>query len=700
MVAKEARPDRGEVEEVPPERGQFRRLLTTNPNYFGTLEGAPFEVVLHKQADTTYEELTCVGYEPRRAELEATIAQKRSGGYGGGPCSTGSREYVRFYVDEGSGWRDIGIAGARVTDLAPRRDCDGDRIHPLTHGVTLRYAPERWLCQRPRFVRVRAILSWEQEPPADTPEHVPVWGSVRECTIQIAPRPQLKLTDLIEKPKLIELLELPEPFIPILDQVIDIPAPPPPPLELMAKRYGAGQDVPPSRFAYAAALEATAAQNLTLTSLQASYEAFEGLGLDLSGILAEVEETAGNVTYEELECVGLDDARERLVGTYRVKRPSGFSGPLCEAGSKEHVAFWADWDDTCEWTYLGTASVAAHDFTELPDGGLCYSAVLPVDLDPLRRACQEPRAARIRAVLSWNVAPSTNDPDAIPVWGNRVDTHVRVLPGITGDPHEPATWITLIGGVNVTASAATSGIHPTTGLTTANGVFADLGVMAGPGRPFGGWLVVRGPSLAGHQYRLWKRPVSGGWSPMTDGFRVTNEDGTLGPIVTPTADGRVNYLPKAQNFTNLLGRFRPAGDEVWEIQVEVVGVGFSPVYRVQLDNTAPEVHLAITTGSGTCGKFPNIGTIAGTFDVDDLHLSHWSLTVPDPDPTDPFGVNAVTPSGGTTSRPAGTPWSLTTTGMRPCGYNLVLNAWDRTIRDSHAGSGNHAQTRAGFCLES
>ncbi|MBW3550429.1 MAG: hypothetical protein KY442_06250, partial [Proteobacteria bacterium] len=214
---------------------------------------------------------------------------------------------------------------------------------------------------------------------------------------------------------------------------------------------------------------------------------------------------------------------------------------------------------------------------------------------------QEPRAARIRAVLSWNVAPSTNDPDAIPVWGNRVDTHVRVLPGITGDPHEPATWITLIGGVNVTASAATSGIHPTTGLTTANGVFADLGVMAGPGRPFGGWLVVRGPSLAGHQYRLWKRPVSGGWSPMTDGFRVTNEDGTLGPIVTPTADGRVNYLPKAQNFTNLLGRFRPAGDEVWEIQVEVVGVGFSPVYRVQLDNTAPEVHLAITTGSGTCG---------------------------------------------------------------------------------------------------
>jgi hypothetical protein len=88
----------------------------------------------------------------------------------------------------------------------------------------------------------------------------------------------------------------------------------------------------------------------------------------------------------------------------------------------------------------------------------------------------------------------------------------------------PTTWITLIGGVNVTTSAATSGIHPVTGLTTANGVFADLGVMAGPGRPFGGWIVVRGPSLPGYDYRVLKRPVGGAWSPMTDGFRVTNED--------------------------------------------------------------------------------------------------------------------------------------------------------------------------------
>ncbi|WP_052665028.1 hypothetical protein [Nitriliruptor alkaliphilus] len=699
MAAKERRPNRDGSEEVPRERRQFRRLLRTNPNYFGTLADVPFKAVLAKQADDTYEELTCVGYEPRRAELEATFAQKRGPGYGGGPCSTGSREYVRFFVDEGGGWIDAGLAGAQVTDLAPRDDCEGDSTHPLTHALTVGYSPDRWICMRPRFIRVRAILSWEQEPPAGVSGHVPVWGSVLESTIQIAPRPQLKLTDLFDKLKLIDLLELPDPLIAIVDQPIPIPQPPPPPLALLAKRYAEDQAVPPSRFAYAAAMDAASAPNMDVAAIKASYQQFKDLDLDLSGILSEVEDTAGDVRYEELECVALDNVRERLVGTYRVKLPSGFSGPLCEAGSKEYVAFWADWDDDCEWTYLGTASVAAHDFAELPDGGLCYSAVLPVDLDPLRRACEEPRVARIRAVLSWNVAPSTTDPDDLPVWGNRVDAHVRVMPGITGDTDEPATWITLIGGVNVTTSAATSGIDPTTGLTTANGVFADLGVMAGVGRPFGGWIVVRGPSLPGYQYRVWKRPLSGGWSPMTDGFRVTNQDGTLGPIITPLADGTVSYLPKAQNFTNLLGRFRPAGDEVWEIQVQVLGVGFSPVYRVQLDNTPPDVNLAITSGGGTCGKFPNIGTIEGVFDVDDLHLSRWSLTVPDPDPTDSFGVNPVAPSSGTTAQPPGTSWSLVTTGMRPCGYNLVLNAWDRTIRNSHAGSGNHAQTRAGFCLD-
>ena len=178
---------------IPKERAQFTQLLLTNPNYFGTLEGAPFKAVKAKQGDSTYEELTCVGFHPARGVLAATFDQKLGGGYSGGPCSNGSREYVRFYVDEGGGWIDAGIAGVKVTDLEAQEDCAGASIHPLSHTVTVDYSPSRRPCSSPKFVHVRAILSWNVEPPPNQPDHVPVWGSVHECTVQIAPRLQLTL---------------------------------------------------------------------------------------------------------------------------------------------------------------------------------------------------------------------------------------------------------------------------------------------------------------------------------------------------------------------------------------------------------------------------------------------------------------------------------------------------------------------------
>ena len=68
---------------------------------------------------------------------------------------------------------------------------------------------------------------------------------------------------------------------------------------------------------------------------------------------------------------------EQLVGTFRVKRPNGYSGGPCTAGSTEYVAYWADFGEDCEYTYLGTAEVRTHDFDKLPKGGLCYAAPLP-----------------------------------------------------------------------------------------------------------------------------------------------------------------------------------------------------------------------------------------------------------------------------------------------------------------------------------
>ena len=59
---------------------------------------------------TAWEELTCVGYNPQTAKLEAVVLIKRPTGYSGGLCTTGSPEHVRFWIDWGSGFEHVGLA--------------------------------------------------------------------------------------------------------------------------------------------------------------------------------------------------------------------------------------------------------------------------------------------------------------------------------------------------------------------------------------------------------------------------------------------------------------------------------------------------------------------------------------------------------------------------------------------------------------
>src|ERR1041384_13305 len=86
------------------ERAQFKALLLGNPNYFGNLPDSKFKPVLQIQGNTTYEQIGCVGFQPQFHRLEAVVFIKQSSGYGGGVCSNGSQEYVRFYLsyDEGA----------------------------------------------------------------------------------------------------------------------------------------------------------------------------------------------------------------------------------------------------------------------------------------------------------------------------------------------------------------------------------------------------------------------------------------------------------------------------------------------------------------------------------------------------------------------------------------------------------------------
>ncbi len=154
------------------ERAQFRALILGNPNYFGTVKESPFKPVEPILADVAFEELKCVGFNPQLNLLEAVIWIKQEFGYGGDICSVGTPEYVRFYVDwDNTGnWIDQGMTSFTAHDIPGTK--------PLEYAVTLQINPLEKFCFFDNLPNVRAILSWNNPPPPNTPGFIPVRGNV------------------------------------------------------------------------------------------------------------------------------------------------------------------------------------------------------------------------------------------------------------------------------------------------------------------------------------------------------------------------------------------------------------------------------------------------------------------------------------------------------------------------------------------
>ena len=70
--------------------------------------------------NTSFEELECVGLNPNRDTLVGIIRVKKPAGYSGGPCTTGSKEYVTFWADfnnNGTFETCLGTAAVNVYDF-------------------------------------------------------------------------------------------------------------------------------------------------------------------------------------------------------------------------------------------------------------------------------------------------------------------------------------------------------------------------------------------------------------------------------------------------------------------------------------------------------------------------------------------------------------------------------------------------------
>ncbi|MEV6956765.1 hypothetical protein [Streptomyces sp. NPDC051183] len=686
--------------EVEAHRKGFRLLLAANPNYFDTFPDIGIGPVFPLKGDTTYESLSCVAYSPERDRLEATLELRRPSGYSGGLCTPGSYEYVRFFVsyDEGATFADAGLAAVNVHDLLVEPDCRDKPSHPLSYTVGVDYTPHRNFCGLPVLPLVRAILSWEQVPEPGNPDFPVVWGNRLDCHVQIRPR-RFFLPDIIP--------ELPKDIVKKLPPLVvhEVPDPTPDPgpfteltLSELAREYRQLK-VPEHRFALPHLLASAGSPVLTASSMTGPAVIAKDLGIDLGKIIGALEETSGDVTYEELRCVGLDGNAGQLVASLRVKQSNGYSGGPCTKGSVEYVAFWADFGTDCTYSYLGTAQVSTHDYEEIPRGGLRYAAILPVDLADFREECEIPVYGRIRAVLSWGTPPSTTDPDALPVWGNRVDTHVQLAPGPVYDGN---ARFTIVGGVEAAK------VNATTGVTDPGGH-----LNSGPvpdGCPFAGQVNLHGPSdpaLAGFSYRISVRNVTLGtpFVPLTESF-VKVDAGGFATIVTPAPDGQLPWPTWADNTLGQLGRFTPGGNDLWQLQLELIGIGVVETRNVLMDNlvrgvvdpadplNAGDLHL--DTG-GAC-RVPR-GTLTGRFVARDEHFLGWGISVHGgPSSTVPPTPLTVSISPTTQTGLAGELFSLDTSALDACGYVVRLTVTDRAIVNS-VSLGHGVTIERGVCLE-
>jgi hypothetical protein len=247
-----------------------------------------------------------------------------------------------------------------------------------------------------------------------------VWGEVHDTHIQIDPLKWIFIGDLLKEAK----VKLPQNFAEALDPSQPIPTAKPKALdvkELQAMYKDKG--VEPHRFAL---VEAQKLVSQPLLSESLMSPGFKGCCRDWTLTWRTSSKTPRWMAMPTTRS-GICRSRsnqDTLVGVIRVKLPNGYSGSPCTAGSREYVTFWADFNNNGTFeTCLGTTSVNVYDIDKIPKEGLEYAVFLPVDLSCRRRPCQEgPVVVRVRAILSWQVAPPCSNPSYIPVWGNREET--------------------------------------------------------------------------------------------------------------------------------------------------------------------------------------------------------------------------------------------------------------------------------------
>lgn len=138
------------------------------------------------KADVNYEELKCVGLNTSLDTIGAVLHIKKSGGYGGDLCSTGSTEYVAFWADwDNNGVYDqyLGTTSINVHDIS--NIPAGGLYYNVALPVDLSHKLKS--CSSPNIIRIRGVLSWQSLPSTTNPSQLNHYGNYVDAVVQIRP---------------------------------------------------------------------------------------------------------------------------------------------------------------------------------------------------------------------------------------------------------------------------------------------------------------------------------------------------------------------------------------------------------------------------------------------------------------------------------------------------------------------------------
>ena len=252
----------------------------------------------------------------------------------------------------------------------------------------------------------------------------------------------------------------------------------------------------------------------------------------------------------------------------------------------------------------------------------------------------------------------------------------------------------------------------------ANGPSATTPTFSAYDSPFGQWVEIIGlmPSCTECtefkvEYGEWitstMPPVS--WTPLTDTFkewifvwpstflyisRVPDSAGWLSILCNTTMGGL--YVP-----WNTAGR-----NGKYSLRLTVTDTGgvehISTPVVVMLDNKEPDIALTIFS-SPQCGDVTVGDMVSGMITGTDLHFYSYRLRY-ESGLASGLIMPVRTYTGVTDTGDANVPFTWDTTGLPPCGYRIVLEVWDRTIRSNGRawgapGYGWRSVNQYYFCLE-